>query len=210
MIDDMSLVLWQIKELCHAFPGRVIDVNMGLACSSKQLQDFKHRLSTLGLYVKYVEKYDDGQIWYDMDDYRIQVSTDVITCPASDGTDVTFDAQRSYYALCKYDSHYVIKNTEKMKHDTIDTYLREYAIIMQITYPLKNFSVCTESNSESSFTYKKDGNTITEWTLIRTVSAPIFYEAKYTEEELDLLVNASASASAQSNSRPTKRLKIGL
>jgi len=201
MIDDMSLVVWQTKELCYAFPGRVIDINMGFIYRSDELQDFKHRLLTLGLYVKYNEKYDNVQ-WYDADDCCVQVSTDVITADSTDH--VTFDVQRSCYALCKYDSHYLIKNTEKMKYNTVDTYLREYVIKMQIAYPLKNFSVCTERNSESSLTYKKDGDTITQWTLVRTVSAPMCYKAKYTEELLDLLVNASAST------RPTKRLKIGL
>lgn len=200
MIDDMSLVVWQTKELCHAFPGRVFDINIGFIYRSKELQDFKHRILTLGLYV--IEKYDV------MDDCHVLASTDVITTDCTNY--VTFDVQRSCYALCKYDSHYVIKNTEKMKYDTVATYLSEYAIIMQIKYPLKDFSVCTERNSESSLSFKKDGNTITQRTHICVVSAPILYKAKYTEEELNLLVSACASACASVQSPPMKRLKIGL
>jgi hypothetical protein len=218
MIDNISLLVWQTKELCYAFPGRLIDVRAGcFITNNQQYQDFEHRLLTLGLYVNYDEKYNyhNGYMSYDTEDCRIRVSTDVITRPASDfpggsydGPDdvLRLDAQYAYFALCKYDSNYVI-NIDKMKHNEVSTYVRDYAIQMQIEYPLKNISVCTESNHKTSYTYNKDGGTVTERRHVTTTRAPIVYKAKYTEEELDLLVNATAQSQ---NSQPTKRLKIGL
>jgi len=216
MIDDISLLVWQTKELCRAFPDKIIDVHAGyIITNNEKYQDFRHRLAPLGLHVNYDETYNYhcGQMSFDAEDWRIQVSTTVITRPASDfpggsyetynGTDdvITWNAQYAQYALCKYKSNYVV-NIDNLQRD-FKSYIQEYVIKMHIQYPIKSFSVCMEGTSEYSYTYNTNGSTVKEHTTVITVSDPVHYEAKYTEEDLELLVTGAAQCS-----RPAKKLKL--
>ena len=217
----MSLLIWQTKEFCYAFPGMIIDVRAGyIITNDRQFQCFKNSL--LGLYVNYNEKYNyhEGCMSYDIEDCRIQVSTDVITRPPSDfpggkyeiynGTDdvVVLNAQKAEYALCEYQSNYVIQLDKIVGAGRdVEMYLREYVTQAQIAYPLKNISVRTENTHETVYSYNTEaGGSVTVRTHTRASSAPRHYKALYTKEEFIALINSESPQST----RPEKRIKIGL
>jgi hypothetical protein len=217
---NRDLLVWQVNELCKAFPGRIIDVLAGYHIIDDQLyQEFKDKLLSKGLYVDYDEKhnYHDGRS-YDMEDWRIRVSTAVITRPASDfpggsfnthnGTDnvLTLEALFAVDCLTMYDTNYVV-NTNSIK-DSLDleTYMREHAIRKHIAYPLRTFTVCTEHHNTTLDTYNNsDGSVTTIQSHCIHKSAPVCYKAKYTKEELDRLIGDISPF--DSTTTTSKRLK---
>lgn len=209
MISNIALLAWQVKEVCKAFPGRIIDVHAGYHITNGQkYREFKDKLLELEhrLYIDYDEKhnYHEGHCSYDPEDCRIRVCTVPIIRPASDfpggsetrnGTDnvLTFIARYAEYALTKHYSNYVV-NVNNMEDSKIETNIREYGILTQITYPLKDFSICTKQDDTTLKTHTHvDGASTTVHISTTHTSAPVYYKAKYTDNELILLINDTSS-----------------